>query len=156
MREAEDERDAAAAAALEQEAAADLAEFNADPVPAATAEADGDDEDAEPEDGRYCLTIRFRSTLELSLSLVLPNVMVCLPSHHEILPAAFLAGSSIAGTTLGDTAHHELSSYCQRAGRMHSQVLQNLGVLHMCFSLFKSGRWCKVTTAATVFLKKRH
>ncbi|KAK9867647.1 hypothetical protein WJX84_005155 [Apatococcus fuscideae] len=52
MRDAEDEGDAAAAAALEQEAAADLAEFNADPVPAAAAENDGDDEDAEPEDGR--------------------------------------------------------------------------------------------------------
>lgn len=48
MRSVEDENDAAAATALEQETAADLAEFNADPAP--TEAEDDDAPEAEGED----------------------------------------------------------------------------------------------------------
>ena len=48
MRSVEDENDAAAATAAEQETAAELAEFTAEPAPAA----DNEDDDAEPGDSR--------------------------------------------------------------------------------------------------------
>jgi len=43
----EDEGDAAAAAALERETAAELAEFSADPAPAPAGDAEADEEDAD-------------------------------------------------------------------------------------------------------------
>jgi hypothetical protein len=64
LRSMEDEGDRAAAAALERETAAELAEFSADPGPGrpgADADADADDDDADADDTRYSLPVLFGS-----------------------------------------------------------------------------------------------
>lgn len=120
MRSVEDENDAAAAAALEQETAAELAEFNAEAVPGtagdeAEAKAEEEDEEAEEEEARW--TAARRAFLASLASRCGTHVCARLP---RLCAGAWalhnLAGSGDAPTKLQDLLRQPCHATCGAQG----------------------------------------